>query len=137
MGTNPGCSAGCWASAEAMSWDIFIQDLPEVRSANEIPEDFRPRPIGERELLATRIRKVFPMAEPQDDDWFFVKAPDMDLSLQLHLEDAKQVRYILVHVHGGPQSASGVAALLRELGLRALDTATGDLFDAATLEDGL
>ncbi|MCC6400982.1 MAG: hypothetical protein IT227_09505 [Flavobacteriales bacterium] len=120
-----------------MSWDIYIQDLPEVRSANEIPEDFRPRPIGDRDLLADRIRKVFPMAEPQDSDWFFVKAPDMDLSLQLHLEDATQVRYILVHVHGGPQSAAGIAALLRELGLRALDTATGDLFDAATLEDGL
>ncbi|MBK6626523.1 MAG: hypothetical protein IPJ87_16175 [Flavobacteriales bacterium] len=120
-----------------MSWDIYIQDLPPVRSANEIPEHFRPRPIGERDLLAARIRKVFPMADAQDGDWFFVNAPGMDLSLQLHLEDASQVRYILVHVHGGPQSAAGIAALLRELGLRALDTATGDLFDAETLEEGL
>lgn len=120
-----------------MSWDINIQDLPPVRSANEIPADFRPRPIGGRDGLAARIMKVFPMADPQDNDWFFVKAPDMDLSLQLHLEDADQVRYILVHVHGGPQSAPGIAALLRELGLRALDTATGDLFDAETLEEAL
>lgn len=120
-----------------MSWDIFIQDLPPVRTASEIPEDFRPRPIGAREELARRIRTVFPMADPQDNDWFFVKAPGMDLSLQLHMENAMQVRYILVHVHGGEHSAAGVAALLRELGLRAMDTATGDLFDAATLEEGL
>lgn len=24
-----------------MSWDIFIQDLPAVKSIEEIPEDFR------------------------------------------------------------------------------------------------
>jgi len=120
-----------------MSWDIFIQDLPPVRTANEIPDDFTPRPIGKREELAQRIRAVFPMADQQDGDWFFVKAPDMDLSLQLHMEDPVQVRYIVVHIHAGDHSAAGVAALLRALGLRALDTATGDLFDASTLEEGL
>lgn len=120
-----------------MSWDIFIQDLPDVRTADEIPEHFRPRPIGDRDGLAQRIMRVFPMAHRQDTDWFFVNAPGMDLSLQLHMEDATQVRYIVAHVHGGDQSAAGIAALLRELGLRALDTATGDLFDAATLEEGL
>ncbi len=120
-----------------MSWDIFIQDLPDVRTANDIPEDFRPRPIGEREKLVAVIRRIFPMADAQDDDWFFVNAPEMDLSLQLHKEDEVQVRYIVAHVHGGAQSAAGIAALLRALGLRGMDTATGDLFDAATLEEGL
>jgi hypothetical protein len=119
-----------------MSWDIFIQDLPEVRTASDIPDDFRPRPIGERDTLAKRILKVFPMAERQDDDWFFVKTPGMDLSFQFHMEDAVQVRYIVAHVHDGDLSAAGVAALLRELGLRGMDSATGDLFDAATLEEG-
>lgn len=120
-----------------MSWDIFIQDLPAVRMADEIPADFRPRPIGARELLAARILEVLPMAHRQDRDWFFVKASGMDMSIQLHMEDAVQVRYIVVHVHGGEQSAAGVAALLRALGLRGMDSATGGLFDADTLEDGL
>ncbi len=120
-----------------MSWEIFIQDLPEVVSARDIPVDFRPRPIGHRQWLADRIHEVFPMADAQDNDWFFVRTPDMDISLQLHMEDAEQVRYIVVHVHGGAMSACGVAALLRALDLRALDTATGDLFDARTLEEGV
>ncbi|MBV6403313.1 MAG: hypothetical protein IT228_12240 [Flavobacteriales bacterium] len=120
-----------------MSWEIYIQDLPDVATVRDIPEGFRPRPIGERQQLAERIRAVFPMAEAQDNDWFFVRAPEMDLSLQLHMEDARRVRYIVVHVHGGALSACGVAALLRALDLRALDTATGDLFDARTLEEGL
>lgn len=120
-----------------MSWDIFIQDLPNVRTANEIPDDFKPKPIGEREELLNRIRAVLPMAEQQDLDWLFVKSPGIDLSLQLHMEDGTRVRYIVVHVHGGDQSAASVAAVLRELGLRGMDSATGDLFDAATLEEGL
>jgi len=120
-----------------MSWDIFIQDLPNVRTANDIPDGFRPKPIGERTDLLSRIRRVLPMAEQQDSDWLFAKAPGIDLSLQLHMEDENLVRYIVVHVHGGDLSATSVAAVLRELGLRGMDTATGDLFDAATLEEGL
>jgi hypothetical protein len=120
-----------------MSWDIYIQDLPPVHRVDDIPPDFRPRPIGTRAALTMRIREILPMVEQQDTDWLFARAPGIDLSLQLHMEDADQVRYILVHVHGGEQSAASVAALLRALDLRAMDTATGDLFDAAMLEEGL
>ncbi|MFN8352330.1 MAG: hypothetical protein U0U25_12765 [Flavobacteriales bacterium] len=120
-----------------MSWDIYIQDLPPVDRVDAIPEDFRPQPIGEREALIARIRKVLPMLERQDNDWLFAKGNGIDLSMQLHMEDATQVRYILVHVHNRELGAAGVAALLREPGLRAMDTATGDLFDAVMLEEGL
>lgn len=120
-----------------MTWDIFIQDLPAVSRVDDIPGDFRPQPIGEREALIARIRTVLPMLERQDSDWLFAKGHGIDLSMQLHMENAGQVRYILVHVHNGEQGAASVAALLRALGLRAMDTATGDLFDAVTLEEGL
>ncbi len=120
-----------------MSWDIYIQDLPPVTHVDEIPADFRPVPIGEREKILASIRQVLPMAEMQDRDWLFVRGDDIDISLQLHMEDATRVRYIVAHVDGGEQSAVAVAALLRELGLRAMDTATGDLFDADTLDEGL
>lgn len=123
--------------ATAMNWDIFIQDLPPVHHVDAIPADFRPGPIGEREDLVARIRKVLPMLDRQDNDWLFAKAPGIDLSMQLHMEDSSRVRYIVVHVHNGEQGAASVAAVLRELGLRAMDTATGDLFDAVTLEEGL
>jgi hypothetical protein len=120
-----------------MSWDIFIQDLPPVARVEDIPADFQPRCIGERETILATIRRVLPMAEQQDTDWLFAKGENIDLSLQLHMEDDTQVRYIVLHVEGGSLSAPAVAALLRQLDLRALDTATGDLFDAATLEEGL
>lgn len=120
-----------------MSWDIFIQDLPDVPSIKDVPHDFRPKPIGTREELVRKVREAIPIADRVDDDWIFVKGDDIDLSIQLHMEDAAQVRYMVVHVHGGEQSAACVGALLRHLGLRAHDTATGELFDGFSLDEGL
>lgn len=120
-----------------MTWEIHILDLPPVTHVDRIPADHRPKPIGDREKILAAIRKVLPMAEVQDRNWLFVRGDGIDISLQLHMEDETLIRYIVVHVEGGRQSAVAVAAMLRELGLRAIDTATGDLFDADTLEEGL
>lgn len=120
-----------------MSWDIFIQDLPAVPSANAIPADFRPGTIGRRDDLRSRIMEVVPFAVQQDTDWLFAKGDDIDLSMQFHMEDAANVRYILVHIHGGAQSAACVAAILQHLGLRALDTRTSAFFDGDGLEESL
>ncbi|MFN3874372.1 MAG: hypothetical protein ACK4L7_00470 [Flavobacteriales bacterium] len=120
-----------------MSWDIYIQDLPDVPSIGDVPPGFSPRPIGEREALVAKVREAIPFVERVDRDWLFAKSEGIDISIQLHMEDAEQVRYMVAHVHGGEQSAACVAALLRHLGLRAHDTATGDLFDGFSLEEGL
>jgi hypothetical protein len=120
-----------------MSWDIYISDLPDVGSIKEVPTDFVPRPIGRRDQLVQRMLDVLPIADRVDADWLFVKSNGIDLSIQLHMEDADQVRYLLVHVHGGEQSAACVAALLRHLGLRGHDTATGEFFDANSLDERL
>ncbi|MBK8499900.1 MAG: hypothetical protein IPL52_14050 [Flavobacteriales bacterium] len=120
-----------------MSWDIYIQDFPPVASITEVPIDFKPKPIGERLELIARIKEAIPFADQQDNDWLFVNGDDIDLSIQLHFEDAERVRYMVVHVHGGDQSAACIGALLRHLGLRAHDTATGELFDGLSLDEGL
>ena len=120
-----------------MSWDIYIQDLPDVPSMKDVPADHSPGPIGTREDLMTRIKEVIPFAEQQDGDWLFVGSTGIDLSIQFHMEDTTQVRYVLVPVHGGEQSSACVSAILRHLGLRAHDTATGDLFDGHGLEEAL
>ena len=120
-----------------MSWEIFISDLPAVPSIREVPADHVPRPIGDREALVERIRQVLPLAERVDKDWLFVKGQGMDLSLQLHMENAREVRYIVVHVHDDAEGARAVAALLRHLDLRGHDTATGEFFDGDTLEENL
>ncbi len=115
-----------------MSWEIFIQDLPEVARLSDVPPDFRPGPIGLRSGLVEQIKDVVPVAEEQDN-WIFVNTSDIDLSIQFHMEDATRVRYLLIHVHGGDASRACVAKIIERLGLRAVDTDTGELFDAARL----
>lgn len=120
-----------------MSWDIFIQDLPNVASINDVPATHRPRPIGERSTIVAQIKEAVPFAEEQDHDWIFIRQPGMDISLQLHMEGPTTVRYVVAHVHGGDLSAACVAAILRKLDLRAHDTATGELFDGHSLDESL
>jgi len=120
-----------------MSWDIFIQDLPDVPSISEVPADHKPGPIGKLEELMAKILEVVPFGARQDADWIFAVADDIDISLQFHMQDAEQVRYIVAHIHGGEQSAVCVAAILRHLGLRGLDTETSELFDGYSLDEGL
>lgn len=113
-----------------MAWEIYIQDLPVVPRVADIPPAFIPGPIGRQALLLERLIAAVPFAERQDD-WLFARTPEIDLSAQFLMEDAEQVRCIVVHVHGGEQAAACAAALVRASGQRALDTATGELFDTA------
>jgi hypothetical protein len=120
-----------------MSWDIYIQDLPDVPSINDVPAGFNPSTIGEREALIAQVREAIPFIDRVDNDWLFAKGDGIDISIQLHMENSEQVRYMVAHVHGGDQSAACIGALLRHLGLRAHDTATGELFDGFSLDEGL
>lgn len=116
-----------------MAWEIYIQDLPQVASVADIPPSFRPGTIGlHSDLLRDSLREI-PFAE-QQDDWLFIRDPDIDVSAQFMFEDGGHVRSIVVHVHGGERGAACAAALVRASGQRALDTATGELFDMAAPE---
>lgn len=119
-----------------MSWEIFIHDLPDVPSIHDVPKGHVPGNIGSRAELEKRIHEVVPYAETQDE-WMFARRPGIDLSIQFHNGPDGLVRYILVHVHEGEQSASCVAAIVQHLGLRAIDTATGEFFDPISLDESL
>lgn len=120
-----------------MSWDIFIQDLPAVKSIEEIPEDFRPKPIGVREVMISRVLEAVPFAERQDEDWLFVRTGEVELSMSFSLDEAtRELMCIAIHVHGGEHAAACVAAIVRASGHRALDTGTGGFFDTDAPEHG-
>ena len=118
-----------------MSWDVFIQDLPEVQRAADIPKDFRPGPLGERTKIERLVAEAWPDAEPGEPGWFFLQTEACDLSL--HLITAKGVvEHMVVHVHSGDDAPKRVKDLLDRTGFRALDSGTGDLFDANEPERG-
>ena len=111
-----------------MSWDIYIQDLPLVPSVKEVPNSHVPKPIGKRTDLMAKIYQALPKAEGEGSDWIFLRDEGVDMSIQFHMENRDEVRYLLVHVFGGDQSSTYVSTILRKLELRALDTETGEFF---------
>jgi len=114
-----------------VSWDIFIQDLPEgIESVADIPEDFRPSALGRREKLIAAILEVFPRADFRDPAWGVLD--EADFSIEFNMGDRREVRSIVLHIRGGDSAAGAVGRLLSHLGRRALDTGTGELFQGGS-----
>lgn len=104
-----------------MSWDIFVQDLPgEARSIADIPRDFRPKPLGSRSEIITKIKEICPLAAfSSDSGWGSISGPG--LAIDVNVGDEEPVMCVAFHVYGGEAAPGVVADMLDGLGLRGLD----------------
>lgn len=110
-----------------VSWDILIQDLPrDVLSVAEIPEDFRPEPLGSRAALITKIRQWAPSADFTDPAWG--QLVTADFVIEVNMGDQEACDSIMLHVRGGGSAADFVAGLLDHLDLPAIDCSAGEFF---------
>ena len=112
-----------------MSWDIFVQDLPsEAKTVADIPSSFRPSLIGKRSEIIARIIGIIPSADFTDPGWGMIDGEDW--SIEVNLGQEEDCRDFALHVRGGDAAVGAVAAILRQLNLRALDSQTGEFFAA-------
>jgi hypothetical protein len=120
-----------------MSWDIFIQDIPEgATSAGDIPDDFEPRPLGSRSDIVRRIREVVPAAHFSDPSWGSFDGPDF--SIEFSIGDDEEVTSFAMHVRGGDIAAGVVADLLNQCGWRAFDPGSDSgMFDPGNASESL
>lgn len=113
-----------------VSWDILIQDLPGgVASIVEIPDGFRPQPLGDRRELITKIIEVAPTADFSDPAWGQLQTPDF--VIEFNMGGSAITDSIMLHVRGGGPAAEFVSSLLHHLGRRAVDCSAGEFFDDA------
>ena len=111
-----------------MSWDIFAQDLPrDAATIADIPADFKPRPLGPRASVISRILEVVPSADFSDPAWGQIDGPDW--SIEVNLGKDEECDSIAFHVRGADEAAAVVGAILKHLDLRALDSQTGEFFE--------
>jgi hypothetical protein len=112
-----------------MSWDIFVQDIPEdARTITDIPDNFRPRPLGPRSEVLRLIREVVPQIDFSNPSWGVIEGPDY--SVDLSISETEDVASFVLHVRGGDTAAGLVADLLTRCGWRALDPASeSGIFD--------
>lgn len=119
-----------------MSWDISIMDLPaDARSVSDIPEDFKPNPLGQRSHLIRSILQVATTADFSDPSWGVLDTDSF--SIEISMGDSQIVDSIALHVRGSDGAAGAVADIITHLELRAVDSSTGDFFDPATGVDSL
>lgn len=112
-----------------MSWDIFVQDLPaEPKTVADIPSSFRPSHIGKRSEIIDSITSIIPTADFSDPSWGRIDGQDW--SIEVNLGQEEDCRSFVLHVRGGDAAVGAVAAILRRLNLRAIDSQTGEFFVA-------
>lgn len=112
-----------------MSWDIFVQDLPkDAASVADIPDDFVPKEIGDRSDIIAKISKVVPEADFSNPAWGVIDGEDW--SIEINMGSSETCSGFALHVRGGDRAIGVVDAVLRALGLRAIDSQTGEFFIA-------
>ena len=115
-----------------MSWDILIQDFPDVRSVDDIPDDFAPEPLGPRSEIIARVTTALPAADFTDPAWGLVEGAGWSIELNLGSDDLCQS--VMLHVRGGGDAVPAVATVIDSLGARGIDMQTSEFFDVAAAQ---
>ena len=112
-----------------MSWDVFIQDLPQsARTIAEIPDDFEPQALGKRLDLVRTIQECFNLPDSSQSKVIAVDLAGSTIEISVGEDDP--CRCVALHIYGGIDAAPAVARLLNCLARRGLDTATGEIISA-------
>lgn len=113
-----------------MSWDIFAMDVPpEFKLMEEIPSDFRPKPLGSRSAVVAKIKSITPTAKFSDPSWGVIEKDGW--SIELNMGDDEMCDEFAFHVRGdGDEAVEVVARILDGFGIRGIDPQTGGLFVA-------
>jgi len=105
-----------------MSWDIFIQDIPDdITCVDDIPDDFTPSPIGKRKDLIGKIQKDIPEANFSCSNWGNIN--ELKYSIEINIDDNEECYSIALHIRGDEHEATAmVRRILLSLGLKAFDS---------------
>lgn len=119
-----------------MSWDLFVQQLPVgITTVDQIPDDFRPGPIGSRASVIRAIEDLVPGADFSDPSWGKIDGPGY--SIEINTGHDVELTSFALHVRGGDLAIWVVKDILDSLRLRAIDgTSPSGLFEPAASLDG-
>jgi hypothetical protein len=108
-----------------MSWDLLLLPLPaEVGSPNELPDDFRPDPLGSQASVQAALATI-PGMNLADPSWGQLAGPNWSIELNIGRDDP--VDSITLHVRGGSDEVlPAVFRIAAAVGCRAIDYADGE-----------
>ena len=113
-----------------MSWDIFAVNVPLVfESIEEIPSDFKPKPLGKRSAVIAKIKRIVPTADFSDPSCGLIGKDGW--SIELDMGDDEICEDLAFHVRGdGDEAVEVVARILDGLAIRGFDPQAGRFFVA-------
>lgn len=113
-----------------MSWEVFIQDLPENASTTEeIPEDFVPQPIGARDEIIRKIKEAIPHADFSNIEWGRIEGDGYSIEVAMREENVRSIR---LFVRGNEVALPIITLILKTLNQRAIAANTNLIFDDAS-----
>lgn len=119
-----------------MSWDIIIQQFPPAaRRVADIPDTFSAGPIGRRADVIARLKAAVPGADFSDPSWGVLKAEGY--SIEFGLGDDDPAYGLTLHVRGSDDVLPVVARVIDAVGMRAIDSWTGEFFDPQSAAQSL
>ncbi|MEQ8478811.1 hypothetical protein [Fulvivirga sp.] len=110
-----------------MSWDLFVQNWGDVKTLDEIPDDFQPQPIGTRTKIIERIKEVEPTVNFKDESWGILE--NDQFSIEFNMGDDELLNSFAMHVRGNELAIPCIGNILKRLNLRATDGSTPEFFD--------
>jgi hypothetical protein len=106
-----------------MSWDIFVQDIPEdikqISDMHEKYSNFKPRPISTRSEIIRKIKNVVPEVDFSSPSWGIIDGAGF--SIEVNMGDQEECLGFAFHVRGGDAAAFVICDILESLSLRAFD----------------
>ncbi|WP_415952683.1 hypothetical protein [Streptomyces sp. KLOTTS4A1] len=110
-----------------MSWDVILLRLPDdITSAQEIPADYTPDPLGRRDDVLAAVTQAVPDADLSDPEWGELTGPTWSIELNIGSQDP--VDSVMLHIRGsGDGVLTPILRLAEALRCKALDCAEGDL----------
>jgi hypothetical protein len=100
---------------------------PQAQTVSDVPDDFKPRPLGSRSGLMTAILSAAPMADFSDPSWG--RIANQDFSIEVNSGEGGKVGSIMLYARGGDQAPGLITKILDRLNAWALDIQTGKVFD--------
>lgn len=119
-----------------MSWDVVLFKIPDgFASVADIPQGYKPVPLGSRIEVETALREAVPTVDLSDPAWGRLEGPAWSIELNIGRHDP--IDSIMLHVRGGGDDALvPIFAMAAALDCRVLDCSSGDFIVTPEATEG-
>jgi hypothetical protein len=119
-----------------VSWDVIILRFPDVDHIREIPDGFRPEPLGARDDVIAAVLAAAPQVDFSDPSWGSLSGAGFSIELGTGEKDV--VESVMLFIRGGgDELLPAVHTIVAAIGGRAWDCSSGQFLDRSDATEGL